>query len=149
MTSIDTGACVLRTQGLRKDYGRDASLVRAVCSPHCDCHEPRFELGAKRHAPKRVVHAERPLAHRTPTYMAPKYRSLSLRSLRRRDSEKQAKTNDRKRENIPNAEQARLIKWKVLPQAMAVYDELLEQYPSIDERDEHRSFNNKRLISER
>ena len=81
--------------------------------------------------------------------MAPKYRSLSLRSLRRRDSEKQAKTNDRKRENIPNAEQAHLIKWKVLPQAMAVYDELLEQYPSIDERDEHRSFNNKRLISER
>ena len=28
--SIDTGACVLRTQGLRKDYGREASLVRAV-----------------------------------------------------------------------------------------------------------------------
>jgi putative ABC transport system ATP-binding protein len=28
--SIDTGACVLRTQGLRKDYGRDASLVHAV-----------------------------------------------------------------------------------------------------------------------
>jgi ABC-type lipoprotein export system ATPase subunit len=26
----DTGACVLRTQGLRKDYGREASLVRAV-----------------------------------------------------------------------------------------------------------------------
>ena len=28
--SIDTGACVLRTQGLRKDYGRSASLVHAV-----------------------------------------------------------------------------------------------------------------------
>ncbi len=28
--SIDTGACVLRTRGLRKDYGRDASLVHAV-----------------------------------------------------------------------------------------------------------------------
>ena len=80
--------------------------------------------------------------------MAPRYRSLSLRSLRRRDSEKQAQTNDRKRENIPNAEQAHLIKWEVLPQAMTVYDELLEQYPSIDERDEHRSLNNKRLISE-
>ena len=73
---------------------------------------------------------------------------MSLRSLRRRDSEKQAQTNDRKRENIPNAEQAYLIKWKVLPQALAVYDQLLEQYPSIDERDEHRSLNNKRLISE-
>jgi len=68
--------------------------------------------------------------------------------LRRRESEKQAQTNDRKRENVPNAEQARLIKWKVLPQAMTVYDELLEQYPSIDERDEHRSLNNKRLVSE-
>jgi ABC-type lipoprotein export system ATPase subunit len=30
MKSIDTGACVLRTRGLRKDYGRDASLVHAV-----------------------------------------------------------------------------------------------------------------------
>jgi ABC-type lipoprotein export system ATPase subunit len=30
MTSIDTGACVLRTRGLRKEYGREASLVRAV-----------------------------------------------------------------------------------------------------------------------
>ena len=30
MTSIDTGACVLRTRGLRKDYGREASLVHAV-----------------------------------------------------------------------------------------------------------------------
>ena len=40
------------------------------------------------------------------------------------------------------------VKWKVLPQAMTVYDELLEQYPSIDERDEHRSLNNKRLVSE-
>jgi len=30
MTSIDTGTCVLRTRGLRKEYGRDASLVRAV-----------------------------------------------------------------------------------------------------------------------
>ena len=28
--SIDTGACVLRTQGLHKDYGRSASLVHAV-----------------------------------------------------------------------------------------------------------------------
>ncbi len=28
--SIDTGACVLRTQALRKDYGRSASLVHAV-----------------------------------------------------------------------------------------------------------------------
>jgi ABC-type lipoprotein export system ATPase subunit len=28
--STDTGPCVLRTQGLRKDYGRDASLVHAV-----------------------------------------------------------------------------------------------------------------------
>ena len=28
--SIDTGAYVLRTQGLRKDYGREASLVHAV-----------------------------------------------------------------------------------------------------------------------
>jgi len=28
--SIDTGACVLRTRGLRKDYGREASLVHAV-----------------------------------------------------------------------------------------------------------------------
>ena len=28
--SIDTGACVLRTRGLRKDYGRGASLVHAV-----------------------------------------------------------------------------------------------------------------------
>jgi ABC-type lipoprotein export system ATPase subunit len=28
--SIDTGACVLRTRGLSKDYGRDASLVHAV-----------------------------------------------------------------------------------------------------------------------
>ena len=28
--SIDTGACVLSTQGLRKDYGRGASLVHAV-----------------------------------------------------------------------------------------------------------------------
>ena len=80
--------------------------------------------------------------------MAPRCRSLSLRSLRRRESEKQAQTNDRKRENIPNAEQAHLIKWKVLPQAMTVYDKLLEQYPSIDERDEHRSLDNKRLISE-
>ena len=30
MTSIDTGTCVLRTRGLRKEYGREASLVRAV-----------------------------------------------------------------------------------------------------------------------
>jgi ABC-type lipoprotein export system ATPase subunit len=30
MTGNDTDAYVLRTQGLRKDYGRDASLVRAV-----------------------------------------------------------------------------------------------------------------------
>src|ERR1700723_880489 len=30
MTGNDTDACVLRAQGLRKDYGRDASLVRAV-----------------------------------------------------------------------------------------------------------------------
>ena len=30
MTSIDRGACVLRTRGLRKDYGREASLVHAV-----------------------------------------------------------------------------------------------------------------------
>jgi putative ABC transport system permease protein len=30
MTSIDTGACVLRTSGLRQEYGREASLVRAV-----------------------------------------------------------------------------------------------------------------------
>jgi ABC-type lipoprotein export system ATPase subunit len=28
--SIETGACVLRTRGLSKDYGRDASLVHAV-----------------------------------------------------------------------------------------------------------------------
>jgi ABC-type lipoprotein export system ATPase subunit len=28
--SIDTGPCVLRTRGLRKDYGRGASLVHAV-----------------------------------------------------------------------------------------------------------------------
>ena len=80
--------------------------------------------------------------------MAPRCRSLSLRSLRRRESEKQAQTNDRKRKNIPKAEQAHLIKWKVLPQTMTVYDELLEQYPSIEERDEHRGLNNKRLISE-
>jgi hypothetical protein len=68
--------------------------------------------------------------------------------LRRRESEKQAQTNDRKRENVPNAEHAHLIKRKVLPQAMTVYDELLEQYPSIDERDERRSLDNKRLVSE-
>ena len=30
MTSIDTGTSVLRTRGLRKEYGREASLVRAV-----------------------------------------------------------------------------------------------------------------------
>jgi putative ABC transport system ATP-binding protein len=30
MTSIDTGNCVLRTRGLRKEYGREAGLVRAV-----------------------------------------------------------------------------------------------------------------------
>jgi ABC-type lipoprotein export system ATPase subunit len=30
MTNIDTGGCVLRTRGLRKEYGREASLVRAV-----------------------------------------------------------------------------------------------------------------------
>jgi ABC-type lipoprotein export system ATPase subunit len=30
MTNIDTGAWVLRTRGLRKEYGREASLVRAV-----------------------------------------------------------------------------------------------------------------------
>src|SRR5260370_17002125 len=30
MTNIDTGTCVLRTRGLRKEYGREASLVRAV-----------------------------------------------------------------------------------------------------------------------
>jgi ABC-type lipoprotein export system ATPase subunit len=30
MTINDTGACVLRTQGLHKDYGKDAGLVRAV-----------------------------------------------------------------------------------------------------------------------
>jgi ABC-type lipoprotein export system ATPase subunit len=30
MTNIGTGACALRTRGLRKEYGRDASLVRAV-----------------------------------------------------------------------------------------------------------------------
>src|SRR5258708_5268472 len=28
MTNIDTGTCVLRTRGLRKEYGREASLVR-------------------------------------------------------------------------------------------------------------------------
>ena len=30
MTSDDTDTCVLRTRGLHKEYGRDASLVRAV-----------------------------------------------------------------------------------------------------------------------
>src|ERR1700678_4640568 len=30
MNTIDTGTYVLRTQGLRKEYGREASLVRAV-----------------------------------------------------------------------------------------------------------------------
>src|SRR5271170_47664 len=30
MTNIDTDTCVLRTRGLRKEYGREASLVRAV-----------------------------------------------------------------------------------------------------------------------
>src|ERR1700691_5579538 len=30
MTNIDTGNCALRTRGLRKEYGREASLVRAV-----------------------------------------------------------------------------------------------------------------------
>ena len=30
MNDIDTGTCVLRTRGLRRDYGREASLVRAV-----------------------------------------------------------------------------------------------------------------------
>jgi ABC-type lipoprotein export system ATPase subunit len=30
MTTNDTDTCVLRTRGLRKEYGRDASLVRAV-----------------------------------------------------------------------------------------------------------------------
>jgi ABC-type lipoprotein export system ATPase subunit len=30
MTSIDTGICVLRARGVRKEYGREASLVRAV-----------------------------------------------------------------------------------------------------------------------
>src|SRR5271168_928117 len=30
MNNIDTGTCVLRTRGLRKEYGREASLVRAV-----------------------------------------------------------------------------------------------------------------------
>jgi ABC-type lipoprotein export system ATPase subunit len=30
MTSIDTSTCVLRTRGLRKEYGRAAGLVRAV-----------------------------------------------------------------------------------------------------------------------
>ena len=94
------------------------------------------------------VHEFFGLAHRTPTQMAPTCRSLPLRSSWRPESEKQAQTNDRKRENVPNAEQAHLIKWKVLPQAMTVYDELLEQYPSIDERDKHRSLNNQRLISE-
>ena len=30
MANIDTSACVLRTRGLQKNYGREASLVRAV-----------------------------------------------------------------------------------------------------------------------
>src|ERR1700691_4965151 len=30
MTNIDTGNCALRTRGLRKEHGREASLVRAV-----------------------------------------------------------------------------------------------------------------------
>jgi ABC-type lipoprotein export system ATPase subunit len=30
MTSIDTSTCILRTRGLRKEYGRAAGLVRAV-----------------------------------------------------------------------------------------------------------------------
>jgi putative ABC transport system ATP-binding protein len=30
MSSIDTNACALRTRGLRKEYGREAGLVRAV-----------------------------------------------------------------------------------------------------------------------
>ncbi len=30
MTGIDASTCVLRTQGLRKEYGREAGLVRAV-----------------------------------------------------------------------------------------------------------------------
>jgi ABC-type lipoprotein export system ATPase subunit len=30
MTNIGTGTCVLRTRGLRKEHGREASLVRAV-----------------------------------------------------------------------------------------------------------------------
>jgi ABC-type lipoprotein export system ATPase subunit len=30
MTAIDTSTCVLRTRGLRKEYGREAGLVRAV-----------------------------------------------------------------------------------------------------------------------
>ena len=30
MTSIDTSTCVLRTRGLRKEYGKNEGLVRAV-----------------------------------------------------------------------------------------------------------------------
>jgi putative ABC transport system permease protein len=30
MSSIDTNACTLRTRGLRKEYGREAGLIRAV-----------------------------------------------------------------------------------------------------------------------
>ena len=30
MNATDGGTCVLRTRGLRKEYGREASLVRAV-----------------------------------------------------------------------------------------------------------------------
>ena len=30
MTNIDTGTYVLRTRGLRREYGREASLVRPV-----------------------------------------------------------------------------------------------------------------------
>src|ERR1700679_577885 len=30
MTNIDNGNCALRTRGLRKEHGREASLVRAV-----------------------------------------------------------------------------------------------------------------------
>src|SRR5579859_1449472 len=30
MANIDTSACVLRTRGLHKNYGREAGLVRAV-----------------------------------------------------------------------------------------------------------------------
>ncbi len=37
MSNIDTSTCVLRTRGLRKEYGREASLVRTVDGVDLTC----------------------------------------------------------------------------------------------------------------